>query len=192
MVHPFLRELTSKVVRLYYDNQAVGGGDAQQPRTSPCRTRADVTHACMPCLWILLDQNDIELQQARCAATVVAPYSRSKEGRQQGTLRRRGWCEAASKVKVYWPVDDAWYTSIDAALDLDIGELGDSSLTELAVQMQGTALGSKTVSNYQPNSQAFMNSCVAEGHQWLPTTKAMHGRCGRSHLLGKGTVQALI
>ncbi|KAK3287031.1 hypothetical protein CYMTET_5441 [Cymbomonas tetramitiformis] len=52
------------------------------------------------------------------------------------------------------------------------GELGDSSLlTELAVQMQGAALGSKTVGNYRPKAKAFMDFCDSEGRQWLPAPR---------------------
>ncbi|KAK3267531.1 hypothetical protein CYMTET_23912 [Cymbomonas tetramitiformis] len=69
------------------------------------------------------------------------------------------------------------------------GELGDSSLTELAVQMQGAALGDKTVGNYRPKARAFMAFCEAEGRQWLPATGATV-RLYIAHMLDKGTVQA--
>ncbi|KAK3239085.1 hypothetical protein CYMTET_50960 [Cymbomonas tetramitiformis] len=69
------------------------------------------------------------------------------------------------------------------------GELGDSSLTELAVQMQGAALGDKTVGNYRPKAWAFMAFCEAEGREWLPATGATV-RLYIAHMLDKGTVQA--
>ncbi|KAK3280628.1 hypothetical protein CYMTET_11540 [Cymbomonas tetramitiformis] len=81
-------------------------------------------------------------------------------------------------------------TSWDAALqERWRGELGDSSLTELAVQMQGAALGGKTVGNYRPKARAFMAFCEAEGRQWLPATGATV-RLYIAHMLDKGTVQA--
>ncbi|KAK3257507.1 hypothetical protein CYMTET_33408 [Cymbomonas tetramitiformis] len=49
---------------------------------------------------------------------------------------------------------------------------GQGSLTELAVQMQGATLDSKTVGNYRPKVQAFMKFCMAEGRQWLPALEA--------------------
>ncbi|KAK3277426.1 hypothetical protein CYMTET_14561 [Cymbomonas tetramitiformis] len=68
------------------------------------------------------------------------------------------------------------------------GELGVSSLKELAVQMQGATLRSKskTVGNYRSKAKAFVDFCEAEGCQWLPTTEASHDmvvpfpRCGAS------------
>ncbi|KAK3276674.1 hypothetical protein CYMTET_15272 [Cymbomonas tetramitiformis] len=69
------------------------------------------------------------------------------------------------------------------------GELGESSLTELAVQMQGAALGDKTVGNYRPKARAFMAFCEAESRQWLPATGATV-RLYIAHMLDKGTVQA--
>ncbi|KAK3244183.1 hypothetical protein CYMTET_46196 [Cymbomonas tetramitiformis] len=45
------------------------------------------------------------------------------------------------------------------------GELGPSSLTELAVQMQGAALGGATVGNYRPKAQAFMQFCQGQQRQ---------------------------
>ncbi|KAK3269832.1 hypothetical protein CYMTET_21730 [Cymbomonas tetramitiformis] len=81
-------------------------------------------------------------------------------------------------------------TGWDAALqERWRGELGDSSLTELAVQMQGAALGGKTVGNYRPKARAFMAFCEAEGRQWLPATGATV-RLYIAHMLDKGTVQA--
>ncbi|KAK3267985.1 hypothetical protein CYMTET_23486 [Cymbomonas tetramitiformis] len=78
----------------------------------------------------------------------------------------------------------------DAALqERWTGELGNSSLTELAVQMQGAALGDKTVGNYRPKARAFMAFCEAEGRQWLPATGATV-RLYIAHMLDKGTVQA--
>ncbi|KAK3264726.1 hypothetical protein CYMTET_26548, partial [Cymbomonas tetramitiformis] len=41
-------------------------------------------------------------------------------------------------------------------------ELDDSSLTELAVQMQGATLGDKTVGNYRPKARALMAFCEEE------------------------------
>ncbi|KAK3242073.1 hypothetical protein CYMTET_48217 [Cymbomonas tetramitiformis] len=69
------------------------------------------------------------------------------------------------------------------------GELGDNSLTELAVQVQGATLGDKTVGNYRPKAQAFIAFCEAEGRQWLPATGATV-RLYIAHMLDKGTVQA--
>ena len=81
-------------------------------------------------------------------------------------------------------------TSWDAALqERWRGELGDSSLTELAVQMQGAALGDKTVGNYRPKARAFVTFCEAEGRQWLPAAEATV-RLYIAHMLDKGTVQA--
>ncbi|KAK3246580.1 hypothetical protein CYMTET_43889 [Cymbomonas tetramitiformis] len=81
-------------------------------------------------------------------------------------------------------------TGWDAALqERWRGELGDSSLTELAVQMQGPALGGKTVGNYRPKARAFMAFCEAEGRQWLPATGATV-RLYIAHMLDKGTVRA--
>ncbi|KAK3287955.1 hypothetical protein CYMTET_4563 [Cymbomonas tetramitiformis] len=69
------------------------------------------------------------------------------------------------------------------------GELGDSSLTELAVQMQGAALGGATVGNYRPKAQAFMQFCQGQQRQWLPATEATV-RLYIAHLLSRGTVKA--
>ncbi|KAK3282717.1 hypothetical protein CYMTET_9559 [Cymbomonas tetramitiformis] len=55
-------------------------------------------------------------------------------------------------------------SSWDAAFQaLWRGELGDSSHTDLAVQMQQAAWGDKTVGNYWPKAQVFMQFCAAEG-----------------------------
>ncbi|KAK3256298.1 hypothetical protein CYMTET_34561 [Cymbomonas tetramitiformis] len=82
-------------------------------------------------------------------------------------------------------------TGWDAALqERWRGELGDSSLTELAVQMQGAALGGKTVGNYRPKARAFMAFCEAEGRQWLPATGATV-RLYIAHMLDKGTGRAI-
>ncbi|KAK3277242.1 hypothetical protein CYMTET_14740 [Cymbomonas tetramitiformis] len=137
-----------------------------------------------------------------------------------------------SKVKVYWPFDDAWYqgavgkTSADGLTRIAYGdgdeenidmsrekyevvpaavqqvsgcdaalqarwrtELGDSSLTELAVQMQSAALGRKTVGNHRPKAQAFVQFRVAEGRPWLPATEVTVRLCS-AHLLSKGTIKA--
>ncbi|KAK3242308.1 hypothetical protein CYMTET_47996 [Cymbomonas tetramitiformis] len=75
------------------------------------------------------------------------------------------------KVKVYWPTDDA------------------RSLTELAVQMQKAALGSKTVGNYQPKARAFMAFCEEKRREWLLATGGSV-RLYIAHLLDKGKVQA--
>eukprot|EP00854_Cymbomonas_tetramitiformis_P018359 gene18359-biopygen18947 len=69
------------------------------------------------------------------------------------------------------------------------GELGDNSLTELAVHMQGAALGDKTVGNYRPKARAFMAFCEAEIREWLPATGATV-RLYIAHMLDKGKVQA--
>ncbi|KAK3240700.1 hypothetical protein CYMTET_49479 [Cymbomonas tetramitiformis] len=69
------------------------------------------------------------------------------------------------------------------------GDLGDSSLTELAVRMQGAALGGKTVGNYWPKARAFMTFCEAEDRERLPATEATV-RLYIAHILDKGAVQA--
>ncbi len=68
-------------------------------------------------------------------------------------------------------------------------ELGDSSLTELAVRMQGAALQDTTLGNYRPKAAAFMHFCVAEGRSWLPATEATV-RLYIAHLMSKGTIRA--
>ncbi|KAK3238215.1 hypothetical protein CYMTET_51759 [Cymbomonas tetramitiformis] len=68
-------------------------------------------------------------------------------------------------------------------------ELGNSSLTELAVQMQGAALQDTTLGNYRPKAAAFMHFCVAEGRSWLPATEATV-RLYIAHLMSKGTIRA--
>ncbi|KAK3279157.1 hypothetical protein CYMTET_12948 [Cymbomonas tetramitiformis] len=55
--------------------------------------------------------------------------------------------------------------------------------------MQGAALESKTVGNYCPKAQAFIDFCMAEGRQWLPATEATF-RLYIANLLARGTVQA--
>eukprot|EP00854_Cymbomonas_tetramitiformis_P034028 gene34028-biopygen4774 len=62
------------------------------------------------------------------------------------------------------------------------GELGDTSLTELTVQMQEATLGGKVVGNYRPKAQALMQFCVAEGR-----VAAGHG----GHAGLRGLVQLL-
>ncbi|KAK3238792.1 hypothetical protein CYMTET_51231 [Cymbomonas tetramitiformis] len=167
----FLRELTGKVVRLFCDYQAVVA------MFSHFTSRNPELMWRMRRLWVLLDA--------------------SSNSRNCTELR-------ASKVKVYWPIDDAWcqgtrgdtgvagrtrtvyehgdegnlkmskekyeavpagvqpLSSWDAVLQEHWrGELGDSYLTDLAVQMRSAALGSKTVDNYRPKAQAFMQFCVA-------------------------------
>ncbi|KAK3252467.1 hypothetical protein CYMTET_38230 [Cymbomonas tetramitiformis] len=121
---------------------------------------------------------------------------------------------AGSRVSVYWPVDDAWYSGTVGATTAGLtdisydngdqehlnmnkqkyeiltpaqpqlggwdealqqrwrGELGDSSLMELAVQMQAAALGGKTVGNYRPMAKTFQQFYVTEGQLWLPATDA--------------------
>eukprot|EP00854_Cymbomonas_tetramitiformis_P001773 gene1773-biopygen1644 len=91
-------------------------------------------------------------------------------------------------VKVYRVVDKAWCTSTVGDTgpdgmthiaydygdqkDLDMSKEKYEFLTELAVQMQGAALGNKTVSNYRPKARAFMAFCVAEERDWLPAAEA--------------------
>ncbi|KAK3268805.1 hypothetical protein CYMTET_22712 [Cymbomonas tetramitiformis] len=75
-VQSFLRELTGKVVHLHCDNQAVVA------MLSHFASRNPELMGRMWRLWILLDLNGIELQ-ARCAATVVAPYWPGQMGFQQ-------------------------------------------------------------------------------------------------------------
>eukprot|EP00854_Cymbomonas_tetramitiformis_P034163 gene34163-biopygen17133 len=111
--------------------------------------------------------------------------------------------ELTGKVRVYWPVDKAWYTGTvgDTGADSlthvahDDGDeeylnmSKENSLTELAVQMQGATLGSKAVGNFQPKARASMAFCEAEGRQWLPATETTM-RLYIAHQLDKGTVQA--
>ncbi|KAK3237107.1 hypothetical protein CYMTET_52773 [Cymbomonas tetramitiformis] len=52
------------------------------------------------------------------------------------------------------------------------GELGDCSLIELAVRMQGESLGDNTVANYWPKARAFTAFCEVESKEWLPATGA--------------------
>eukprot|EP00854_Cymbomonas_tetramitiformis_P033441 gene33441-biopygen35590 len=68
-------------------------------------------------------------------------------------------------------------------------ELGESSLTELAVQMEGAALQDTTLGNYRPKAAAFMQFCVAEGRSWLPATEATV-RLYIVHVMSKGTIKA--
>eukprot|EP00854_Cymbomonas_tetramitiformis_P034053 gene34053-biopygen7325 len=63
------------------------------------------------------------------------------------------------------------------------------SHTELAVRMQGAALGSKTVGNYRPKAKAFIDFCDSEGPQRLPAEEATV-RLYIAHLLAKVIVQA--
>ncbi|KAK3289156.1 hypothetical protein CYMTET_3402 [Cymbomonas tetramitiformis] len=134
------------------------------------------------------------------------------------------------RVRVYWPIDNAWYSGtvgdtedgLTHAYDdgdeerLDMSkerykvlvvkpqvvagwgaalhecwrvERGQSSHTELAVQMQSAALDSKTVGNYRPKAKAFIDFCDSEGCQWLPATEATV-LLYIAHLLAKGTVRA--
>ncbi|KAK3236353.1 hypothetical protein CYMTET_53501 [Cymbomonas tetramitiformis] len=58
------------------------------------------------------------------------------------------------------------------------------SHTELAVRMQGAALGSKTVGNYRPKAKAFIDFCDSEGPQRLPAEEATV-RLYIAHLLAK-------
>eukprot|EP00854_Cymbomonas_tetramitiformis_P034419 gene34419-biopygen29266 len=69
------------------------------------------------------------------------------------------------------------------------GELGDGSLTELAMQMQGAVPRENTVSNCQPKAEAFMQFSVAEGQSWLLATEATVG-VHIAHMMSKGTIQA--
>ncbi|KAK3278969.1 hypothetical protein CYMTET_13128 [Cymbomonas tetramitiformis] len=87
-----------------------------------------------------------------------------------------------SRVEVYWPIDNAWYSGReipcgscgcakgervdewDTALEERWRiELGESSLMELAVQMQGAALQDTTLGKYRPKAVTFMQLGVAEG-----------------------------
>ncbi|KAK3287857.1 hypothetical protein CYMTET_4648 [Cymbomonas tetramitiformis] len=112
---------------------------------------------------------------------------------------------SASRVQVYWPIDDAWYSNTVgntadsrnrvaygngdmAHLDMS-KEKYKSSHTELAVQMQSAALDSKMIGNYRPKVKAFIDFCDSEGRQWLPAEEATV-RLYIAHLLAKGTVQA--
>eukprot|EP00854_Cymbomonas_tetramitiformis_P034460 gene34460-biopygen30740 len=90
-VQPFLWELTGKVVRLYCDNQAVVAMLTHFTSRNPKLMQR------MRRMRILLDLNDIELQ-ARL------PDSADGVGAAPQTGLVRG-----CKVRVYWPVDDAWY-----------------------------------------------------------------------------------
>ncbi|KAK3252221.1 hypothetical protein CYMTET_38464 [Cymbomonas tetramitiformis] len=158
--------------------------------------------------WSLLDEVAHKLREERCAATVVAPYWPGQMWFQQleamaDEVALQAGVESGCKVKVYWPQDDAWYTGTVGDTgsdglthiayedgdkeDLDMSK--ESSLTELAVQMQGAALGDKTVGNYRRKARAFMAFCEAEGRQWLPGTGATV-RLYIAHMLDKGTVQA--
>eukprot|EP00854_Cymbomonas_tetramitiformis_P002121 gene2120-biopygen2021 len=92
------------------------------------------------------------------------------------------------KVKVYWQLDDAWYTGTVDDTGSDgrthiAYEDGDEERLDMtkelfevvpaAVQeMQWAALGSKTVANYRPKARAFMTFCETEGREWLPATEA--------------------
>ncbi|KAK3270288.1 hypothetical protein CYMTET_21313 [Cymbomonas tetramitiformis] len=226
MVQSFLRELPGKLVRLYCDNQAVVAMVSQFTWWNPELMRR------MRRVWILLDLNDIEMQASGPSGsgagtrwTASLPSSRLSLG-----TTRSGTTQGC-RVKVYWPVDDAWYTGtvgdngadglthvayVDGDQeDLDMskekyevlpaavqevsgwdaalqerwrGKLGDSSLTELAVQMQGAALGGKTVGNYWPKARALMAFCEAESREWLPATGGTV-RLYIAHMLDKGIVQ---
>ncbi|KAK3259274.1 hypothetical protein CYMTET_31720 [Cymbomonas tetramitiformis] len=52
-------------------------------------------------------------------------------------------------------------------------ELGDSSLTDLAVRILGLALQDTAMGKYRPKAEAFVQFCVAEGRTWLPAMKAL-------------------
>eukprot|EP00854_Cymbomonas_tetramitiformis_P034138 gene34138-biopygen15880 len=83
---------------------------------------------------------------------------------------------------------DEW----DAALEESWrSELGESSLTELAVQMQGAALQDTTLGNYRPKATTFQQLCVTDGRSWLPTMKATV-RLYMAHLMSKGTIKVAI
>ncbi|KAK3252226.1 hypothetical protein CYMTET_38469 [Cymbomonas tetramitiformis] len=141
--------------------------------------------------WSLLDEVARKLREERCVATVVGPYWPGQMWFQQqeamaDEVAPQAGLTSGCKVKVYWPQDDAWYTGTVGDTgsdglthiayedgdneDLDMSK--ESSLTELAVQMQGAALGDKMVGNYRPKARAFMVFCEAEGRQWLPATVA--------------------
>ncbi|KAK3252908.1 hypothetical protein CYMTET_37814 [Cymbomonas tetramitiformis] len=166
--------------------------------------------------WSLLDEVAHKLREEKCAATEVAPYwpgqmwfqqleamADEVDGRRAAEQAPQAGLASGLKVKVYWPQDDAWYTGTVGDTgsdglthiayedgdkeDLDMSK--ESSLTELAVQMQGAALGGKTVGNYRPKARAFMAFCEAEGRQWIPATGATV-RLYIAHMLDKGTVQA--
>ncbi|KAK3246227.1 hypothetical protein CYMTET_44229 [Cymbomonas tetramitiformis] len=148
--------------------------------------------------WSLLDEVAHKLREEGCAATVVAPYWPGQMWFQQleamadevddawytgtvGDTRPDGLTHIAyedgdkkdldmSKEKYgVLPAAVQEVAGWDAALqERWRGELGDSSLTELA---------------------AFMAFCEAESREWLPATGATV-RLYIAHMLDKGTVQA--
>ncbi|KAK3287948.1 hypothetical protein CYMTET_4556 [Cymbomonas tetramitiformis] len=52
------------------------------------------------------------------------------------------------------------------------GELGQSRLTNLAVEMQKKALLDSTLDNYGPKAERFIQFCVNNQRPWLPATEA--------------------
>ncbi|KAK3259107.1 hypothetical protein CYMTET_31885 [Cymbomonas tetramitiformis] len=50
-------------------------------------------------------------------------------------------------------------------------ELGQSRLTDLAVEMQKKALLDTTLDNYGPKAERFINFCVNNQRPWLPATE---------------------
>ncbi|KAK3247800.1 hypothetical protein CYMTET_42715 [Cymbomonas tetramitiformis] len=104
-----------------------------------------------------------------CSAQIDPSWSLLDEVAHKLLEECLSWLQA---VKWRWPIDDAWYPGeVDDADEYDMtrgdewdlalagrckSELGDSSLTELPVQMQGAALQNTTSGNYWPKAAAFM------------------------------------
>ncbi|KAK3251408.1 hypothetical protein CYMTET_13060 [Cymbomonas tetramitiformis] len=257
-VRSFLRVLTGKVVRLYWANY-----EARYIRNEANEWAdwlswdRDLDDWRLNRRWFewaerewhrhTVDRfaSELSAQLPRYNAKWYDPGFGSSSWTAGGTGRREGeagpqWVVArqpklaqGSKVRVYWPNDDAWYSGTvgetsangpahiscddgdQERLNLDMekyevvgpaavqqmsgwdealqerwrGELGDGSLTELAMQMQGAVPRENTVSNCQPKAEAFMQFSVAEGQSWLLATEATVG-VHIAHMMSKGTIQA--
>ncbi|KAK3271762.1 hypothetical protein CYMTET_19907 [Cymbomonas tetramitiformis] len=154
----FLRELTGKVVRLFCDYQAVVA------MFSHFTSRNPELMWRMRRLWVLLDassnsRNCTELRARAPGAIPVYVAGRTRTVYEHGD---EGNLKMSKEKYEAVPAGVQPLSSWDAALQEHWrGELGDSYLTDLAVQMRSAALGSKTVDNYRPKAQAFMQFCVA-------------------------------
>ncbi|KAK3240363.1 hypothetical protein CYMTET_49796 [Cymbomonas tetramitiformis] len=125
--------------------------------------------------WSLLDEAAHKLREE---SFPVSPYLR--DTRRADVCASHTGLAQGHKVKVYWPVDDAWYSGTVGAAGTDglthvVYDDGDEKHLDMSkekYEMQGAALDGKTVGNYQPKAKAFMDFCDLEGRQWLPATEA--------------------
>ncbi|KAK3236348.1 hypothetical protein CYMTET_53504 [Cymbomonas tetramitiformis] len=185
-VQSFLRELAGNVVRLYCDNQAVVAMLSHFTSRNPELMRR------MRLLWILLDlrhRAPSKVHQKRVGDTGEdgLTWVVCDDGNEEVL-------EMSKEKYEVLPAAVQHLSSWDAALqERWRGELGDSSLTELAVQMQAAALGDKMVGKYRPNAEGLLcvrGAPVAAGHgghddagderTWLP---ARHVSAMHAHML---------